>query len=234
LLHEGLEGLRYLQTYDWLFLRTIVTLGYLGWIAYATTTVIDLHVLQGATQPVRSMGSTIFFSSLLVALFAVLWIQNSSWRYYLYGFFPVFFWEEVVAQRRALSAARKVLFAQVKSPNSYVSLAFQASLYIGVIQALVSDETFSSNSGCSFADTARLKVQSYFHRDIYTICFVLAGFWPLFYGAKFLRANKLLVGTWAVACGLMSLFTLLPVVKTEHADTMYVLSSSLSTCLVSY
>jgi phosphatidylinositol glycan class N len=138
LLHEGLEGLRYLQTYDWLFLRTIVSFGYLGWIAYAITTVIDLHVLQGATKPVRTTGSTIFFSSLLVTLFSALWVQKSSWRYYAYGFFPIFFWEEVVSQRKALTAARAIIFAQVKSVANRISLTFQAIVYIGVLEALVS------------------------------------------------------------------------------------------------
>jgi len=33
LIKLGLEVMRYLQTYDWFFLRTLVTAGYLGWIA---------------------------------------------------------------------------------------------------------------------------------------------------------------------------------------------------------
>ncbi|KAK0947064.1 Glycosyl phosphatidyl inositol anchor synthesis, partial [Friedmanniomyces endolithicus] len=41
LIQLGLQGLRYLQTYDWLFLRTLITIGYLGWIAFAFTTAVD-------------------------------------------------------------------------------------------------------------------------------------------------------------------------------------------------
>ncbi|KOS21519.1 GPI ethanolamine phosphate transferase 1 [Escovopsis weberi] len=44
LIGVALDGLRYLQTYDWLFLRALVTTGYLGWIAYAMTTVVDMFV----------------------------------------------------------------------------------------------------------------------------------------------------------------------------------------------
>ncbi|CBF79187.1 hypothetical protein AN7049.2 [Aspergillus nidulans FGSC A4] len=102
----ALEGLRYLQTYDWLFLRTIVTFGYVGWIAYALTTVIHLHVLHGASESDRTTASISFFSSVLVALFSVFLYQGSPWRYYLYGFFPIFFWEEVFARRKAFHAGR--------------------------------------------------------------------------------------------------------------------------------
>ena len=35
--------------------------------------------------------------------------------------------------------------------------------------------------------------------------------------------NKILVGTWAVACSSMSAFTLLPAIKTENITMMYVL-----------
>lgn len=201
LLDEALGGLRYLQTYDWLFLRAIVTAGYLGWIAYALTTVIDLHVLHETSQAVRTTFSMMFFSSLLVGLYSVLWIQKSSWRYYAYAVFPVFFWEEVFARRQALGAGRKILLNHVRSFSGYLLLMLQTAAYIGILEALV---------------------QSYFRREIYTVCYLIAAFWPIFYGIDFLSRNKLLVTTWAVGCALLSIFTLLPVIKTEDSDTMYV------------
>ncbi|CAG8615485.1 10093_t:CDS:10, partial [Ambispora leptoticha] len=42
----SLQGLRYLQTYDWLFLRSIVTIGYLGWIAYCLIFTIKEYALE--------------------------------------------------------------------------------------------------------------------------------------------------------------------------------------------
>lgn len=140
LLTTTLEGLRYLQTYDWVFLRTIVTLGYLGWIAYALTTVIHLHVLHGDSESNRSMTSTIFFSSVSVAVFSVLLYQNSSWRYYFYAAFPIYFWEEVIARRKALLAGREILLGHVRSLRSYVTLGVQVGAFIGVLEALVSSD----------------------------------------------------------------------------------------------
>lgn len=138
LLFTALEGLRYLQTYDWLFLRTIITFGYLGWIAYALTTVIDLHVLHGTSDANRTLASSIFFSSILVALVSVFLYQGSSWRYYFYGFFPVYFWEEVFARRKALVAGRQILLGHVKSAAGVLGLVLQSLVYVGVLEALVS------------------------------------------------------------------------------------------------
>ncbi|EGE78508.1 GPI ethanolamine phosphate transferase 1 [Blastomyces dermatitidis ATCC 18188] len=199
LLHTALEGLRYLQTYDWLFLRTIVTAGYLGWIAYALTTVLDLHVLHGSSVPSRTTFSTMFFSSILVILYSIFWIQKSSWRYYAYGIFPIFFWEEVVAKRNALAAGRKILLSHVQSLSDYISFGLQILVYVGILEALV---------------------QSYFYREIYTICFMLAAIWPISYGIGFLSRNKLVVATWSIGCALMSTFTLLPANKVEDVTTI--------------
>jgi hypothetical protein len=44
LISLALDGLHYFQTYDWLFLMSTITVGYLGWMLY-----ILLHVLQSYT-----------------------------------------------------------------------------------------------------------------------------------------------------------------------------------------
>ncbi len=143
LMEIGLEGLRYLQTYDWLFLRALVTLGYLGWIAFALTTVVDLHVLHGKSETARTVPVTILFVSALVGLYAVLWMQQSSWTYYAYAIFPVAFWEEVVARRRALWAGQNVLFGHIKSASGYMSLAIKSIAFVGILEAIVSpDDSF--------------------------------------------------------------------------------------------
>ncbi|KAJ5824357.1 hypothetical protein N7447_006697 [Penicillium robsamsonii] len=199
LLRVALEGLRYLQTYDWLFLRTIVSVGYLGWIAYALTTVIDLHVLHGTADSHRTTASISFFSSILVALFSVFLYQGSSWRYYFYAFFPVYFWEEVFARRKALIAGRQIVLGHVCSFGGYLKFGLQLLAFLGVMEAMV---------------------QSYFHREIFTVCFALGALWPVIHGVSFIRSHVLLSATWALGCGLMSSFTLLPVIKVENLDTI--------------
>lgn len=134
----GLEGLRYLQTYDWLFLRALVTIGYLGWIAFALTTVIDLHVLHGKTKTSRTLFSTVFFSSILVALYASFAMSKSPVTYYLYAVFPVVFWEEVYARRTSLKAGRKALFGHVTTAGGVIGIILQAIASLAFLESLVS------------------------------------------------------------------------------------------------
>ncbi|KKY21532.1 putative gpi-anchor biosynthetic protein [Phaeomoniella chlamydospora] len=199
LLRHGITGLRYLQTYDWLFLRALVTAGYLGWIAYATTTIIDLHVLHGATDARRTTTTTILFSSILVILYSTLWIQKSSLTYYAYAIFPVVFWEEVFAHRSTLKSGQRILLGQIASTKDYLVLGVSSISFIALLEALV---------------------QSYFRREIYTICFILATTWPAMYGIKFLRDNISLVVCWTLGCLAMSTFTLLPAIKVESSSTI--------------
>lgn len=141
LFDHALQGLRYLQTYDWLFLRALITLGYLGWITYAITTVIDLHVLHGAVPDERTTGTTMAFSSILVVFYSFFVIERSPVTYYGYAFFPVLFWEEVFARRKALFSGFKVLFGHVHGFSGYSFLAIQALLYVSIIEALVCPES---------------------------------------------------------------------------------------------
>lgn len=138
LVKVGLDGLRYLQTYDWLFLRTLVTIGYLGWIAFALTTVVDLHVLHGKTETSRTVFSTVLFSSILVILFASFIVSKSPFTYYAYALFPVGFWEDVYARRKSLVEGRRVLSGHIESAGGSFTLAFQTIIFLGLIESLVS------------------------------------------------------------------------------------------------
>lgn len=138
LLNLGLEGLRYLQTYDWLFLRLLVTLGYLGWIAFAITTVIDMHVLQGKTQTLRTTVTTMAFGGLLVGAFSALWFRKAPYTYYAYTIFPFIFWEEVFASRGATFAGGRHLLRGIESKKEVFLLGIKALGFVGLMEALVS------------------------------------------------------------------------------------------------
>lgn len=75
-------------------------------------------------------------------------------------------------------------------------------------------------SSVHYTDFIALKVQSYSHREVFTVCYLLAITWPFFYGIEFVRKNKVLAATWAMSCALMGIFTLLPVVKIENINLM--------------
>lgn len=199
LLDDGLYGLRYLQTYDWFFLRVLISMGYLGWMAYAVTTVIDIHVLRGSVASERSSVSLVIFSSILVLLYASFVVSESPLTYYAYAFFPVLFWEEVFSRRNGLVSGLKLLFAGADSKKSNFALGLESLVFVGILQALV---------------------QSYFHRTIYTICYIIGAFWPLSYGMDFLQSNLDIVLPWTAGCIALSTFTLLPVIKIENADTI--------------
>jgi phosphatidylinositol glycan class N len=137
LIDLGVEGLRYLQTYDWLFLRTLITIGYVGWIVFAITTVIDLHVLTEDIPAQRTTQSIVGFSSVLVVLYGVLLKQQSPLVYYAYAFFPVLFWEEIFAQRLSLIKGGRSLFGHVTSQADIVKLILSTLGFFGLLEALV-------------------------------------------------------------------------------------------------
>ena len=138
LLHLGLGGLRYLQTYDWLFLRALVTVGYLGWIAFAITTVIEMHVLHGKTHTSRTLVPALLFGAVSATLFSSLLVRKAPFTYYAYAMFPLIFWEEVVARWEALILGTRVLFGKVQSRGEIIILGLKALAFVGFLEILVS------------------------------------------------------------------------------------------------
>ncbi|GAP90260.1 putative GPI ethanolamine phosphate transferase 1 [Rosellinia necatrix] len=201
LMKLALAGMRYLQTYDWLFLRALITIGYLGWIAFALTTVIDLHVLHGTTQPSRTAGGIIFFSSVLIALYASFAVSQSPLTYYAYAFFPVGFWEEVYARRESLTKGRQVLLGHLETGTKVLSFILNSIVYVGIIQSLA---------------------VGYIHREIFTGLFIAASLFPVALGVSFLQKHFALSATWFTSCLLMCTFTLLPANKIEDIQLIMI------------
>ncbi|ODA78475.1 hypothetical protein RJ55_05856 [Drechmeria coniospora] len=197
----ALDGLRYLQTYDWLFLRALVTVGYLGWMAYALTTVIDTYVIEEVVLPKRTVASVGAFSSILMALYASFLMSKSPPTYYAYAFFPVFFWEEVFAHRDSLATGRKLLFAHITSHREAVAFLTHTVMFIAVLQSLA---------------------LGYIYREILTGIFVLLSVWPATYGISFLEKHAVLSMTWLASCLAMSTFTLLPAMKVESVPLILI------------
>ncbi|KAL8132416.1 hypothetical protein AgCh_008062 [Apium graveolens] len=113
----ALEGLDYFQTYDWLMLMTVVTLGYIGWMFY-----LILHVLQSYTtlpgyilkmeQAVSRRNSSLkanlcgsFFMAIVVI---ILFLEHSPPLYHAYSAMTVFLWTQIFSEYQFLNALWRV------------------------------------------------------------------------------------------------------------------------------
>lgn len=185
------------RRYDWLILQSIVTLGYLGFIAYSTNFILRTHVYalppttSSALGPIPAAGFATFG-----ALATRFFFERAPPSYYLYAFFPAFFWSAVL---RDLSAfGRLYQSARARSP---VELVGQAGLVVGALQLLV---------------------RGYQRREVFAGAVGLMGvLWPAFgMDSEFRRANSKLVGSWVLSCGVLGVFPLLPVEKGESLVVM--------------
>ncbi|CAG8609020.1 6661_t:CDS:10 [Rhizophagus irregularis] len=195
LIQLSLEGLRYFQTYDWLMLRSIVTVGYLGWIFYSLKHTLKEYCLPNNNSSNRHSDRIAKYVNILAIisltiLMSIMYIQGSPATYYTYVIFAVYFcWNSLLDYETFTESCKLALGS--RSPF------ILAGYIIGHIIAL---EIF---------------VYSYFERSILSGCFVLGVLWPLIMPSSFRSENKLLLLYWSISCLASSIFTLLPVEKGE-------------------
>ncbi len=122
-----------IQRYDWFFLRTLASLGYTGWAAYAAT-----HVLTGgATSPDLSENISFGFLAILFGVVGLLVAQSSPWTYYVYVAFPRFFWHSVVQRGWKYVRDWKNGGAKAGSVRGGLKTAGWILLSIGALQGMV-------------------------------------------------------------------------------------------------
>jgi phosphatidylinositol glycan class N len=193
-----------LGRYDWLLLRTIVAVGYLGSIVLGIDFCLRSYASSSTVPPAGSNTPNQISWGLALASFvafsAKFFVEHSPPTYYLYALFPCFFWGRVLQHPgRLLNVVKRTDWLSV----------------FGMAAAL------------------EAMVLGYFYRSAWTAGFVFLGcIWP-FVGMErdFRERNKQLGGAWSVACLATSIFTLLPVEKGENLLVMYVpISANLCVC----
>ncbi|OLL21944.1 GPI ethanolamine phosphate transferase 1 [Neolecta irregularis DAH-3] len=185
----GLKGLRYLQTHH--SICCISLTWYIGWIGYALVNVLETYVLNTRAQEQANLLPLI---STLGILYVVLFMKLSPSVYYAYVFFPVMFLGRVWAKRRILIDGSRFLLKNIDSKKDCVKLMRNIVVPIIFLEAMVI---------------------GYFHRSVFSLCFVVIAARTFLYKSKFRRENRLLLASWTACCLGMSVFTLLPVGKAE-------------------
>jgi phosphatidylinositol glycan class N len=157
----ALQGLHYFQTYDWLMLMTVITLGYIGWMIY-----LVLHVLQSYTslpgnisrkeQAVHqrtysgkiNLCGCLFMGVLSILLF----LEHSPPLYHAYTTMTVFLWTRIISEYWSIRAFWKYLHG--RKFNYIITLVATSSVALFILELLVN----------SFTD-----------RKLYTWCFLTVG-----------------------------------------------------------
>ncbi|AMD20370.1 HDL374Cp [Eremothecium sinecaudum] len=186
LIQVSLEGLQYMTTYNWRFLRSVVTLGFLGWIVYSFTTFLKLFVLKKDYNIKASLSNSAIVFGLTSSLNYMLFYQKAPFNYYMYVLFPIFFWSQVSSKRVILKEGINELFKGTSTLERIALGALTVAMYEGI-------------------------VYGFFHRWVFTVIFNILAFYPLFCGVTGYAPNV----KWILTSAAISIFTLFDAVKIE-------------------
>ncbi|KAI3942370.1 hypothetical protein MKW92_020334 [Papaver armeniacum] len=189
----SLEGLHYFQTYDWLMLMSVISLGYVGWMIC-----LVLHVLQSYTSfsgsinqmlQLRNNRSQVYICGFLVmaVTFVLLFVERSPPLYHVYTAMTIFLWTQIFSEYQFL----KLLWKDLSSRNFVFSMKLLATSAVSVV-------------------ILEFLVNSFTDRKLYTYCFLIVGVLAsiyLFYAIPGRSAVPVFI---LVSCWFLSTFTLMP------------------------
>lgn len=206
LIGDAVEGAHYLQTYDWLLLCSIVTLGYVGSMVYAFSYLLRNHMLpeevvgQIAAPTLPNAKSRPSLLKIAVApvsgaVFALFAAQEMPFSYYLYAALAFLFWGRIIDELPLFSAAHRYM-SRAEGGFSGVKTVFMLISSLAILE---------------------LMAVGYLHRAAWFVGFLLIGFaWPAFaLTADFKSDNEGLILVWGLSCLATGLFTIGDVNKEE-------------------
>ena len=125
---ESIKGMRYLQQYDWLYLRTVITLGYTGWMLFVLLFVLESYVVTDKKEK-RSYKHVFYGLAVLAA--AYLLERSAPISYYAYTAFPLFFWYNIASNWTVLAG----IDSKSLSRSAFGILALGVAIVQGIVFA---------------------------------------------------------------------------------------------------
>lgn len=191
----ALKGLQYFQTYDWLMLMTVITLGYIGWIIC-----LLLHVLQSYTSLAdvfknphdawqRNNKTKVYLFGCLLAgaISVLLFMEHSPPLYHAYFSMTVFLWTQIVGEYQFIKTLCRWL--SWGKYNYIIKILAASAVSIFILEFLVN---------------------SFTERKLYTWCFFIMGIIAAFYLFHAIPWRSGIPIYVCCACWFLSVFTLMP------------------------
>lgn len=210
LMKTTLEGLYYLTTYNWVLIRSIVTLGFIGWICYSFMIFLKSFIIKDEKVDKASLTKTYSFMTFFILLGSVmtyvLFYQNSTFNFYMYLLFPLYFWYNIILNLNVLKIGTKKFFFDINDKEnknrSFKMVLLILLQIVGVFECIV---------------------YGFFKRNVFTIVFVLLTLYPLLMGIAFKNKLKRHV-LWIITCLSLSTFTTFDAVKIESLNKINIAS----------
>ncbi|KAM0748161.1 PigN-domain-containing protein [Meredithblackwellia eburnea MCA 4105] len=198
----GLEGARYFHTYDWFTLRTIVTLGYVGYILYSISFILGRSSTPTTATTISRTSSLLHPLPLAIIVLTILLavrflLERAPWSYYLYLFFPSYFF-------LSLTTTTTTTTSSTSSSSSCPTTTSSQSHQIQPSTLLL-------------PLTTEIMLYGYFHREVFSLLLVGMGIgWPLLgMKTRFVRECKALIVGWVASTTLLAVFPLLRADRVE-------------------